>query len=997
MNQAAHSTRRTRLGDTSPRTLRTRTHPPVCEPLEQRVVLSTVVWDGGAGSTDWNTPANWDGDVLPTFTDDVQIPAIGNDAVTLSDDAEAGTLTSDLQLVIQGGFTLQIGTSAEMHANLSIVGGTLRGGTLDFTGTAQISFTDNPGTLADVEVLDEIDPGWGRVRLEGDTRFPTLRMTVHNAQVLLAPGYTLRDHIVIEGEGSRQMWLAEGGSGEATIAPGASITLAPGSTSGLRIDQSNNASLLNQGLMAIEGTGTLDIGPLAGCTNEGTLRVTDGTLELRNINGFSSPGSFEIHGGTLQLASQLTTEGLGLERWTRSGGTVHLTSEIDNHDRTLTLNAQTGSWQMRGGSVFGGTLAFQDGARLDYTGYGGRLRDVEVQSDIVLDALNDQVTLLGTTRFGTLSLLGGNAMVHIGIGYVLYDHIVADGAEAGTRKVELGGAATFAPGSSVTLAPGCAGDLEITRDQTATLLNEGVISAGSATGELRITANIAALTNTGTIQVTAGSLRIYPLEWENQGQVLVTDADVFLGRVMTNTGQITLDNCQTELAVTTTTAGLGLPSWTRIGGTFTFSGSIDNTGDTLTLNAATGTWLLAEGDFTGGTITFADGAAFEYTADGVWFTGVQLLGEILLDGPGDWAFVYQDTRFEVARLRADAVSLRLGPSYTLHDAVIAEGAAPGTRQVWVAYAGSGDVVFGPDASVTLAEGCAGGLEVRRSRTSTLVNQGLISARAAGQTLSMTGAFPFTNAGTIEVRGSAMNLAPDQLMNVADGMLTGGTWIIDSGILSTIGGDINVSDADVHLIGTGQWPQFATIAANLGTLRLTGGVELVTQGSFSNQGMLVLDPGGMLGVVGDFSQAQTGSLVVRANGPSAGVGYGKVGATGSAALAGSLTLEYTDGFVPTEGTFFDFLTSATARTGEFDDVVLPTAPVGDKSELLYTEQGVRLLSTDLADLDLNGVTNTQDFIFFLNLWASNDPDGDVDGNGIIDTRDFIFFLNLWADG
>ena len=53
---------------------------PLCEGLEQRVMLSTVVWDGGAGSMDWNTPANWDGDVLPTIADDVEIPPLGGDA-----------------------------------------------------------------------------------------------------------------------------------------------------------------------------------------------------------------------------------------------------------------------------------------------------------------------------------------------------------------------------------------------------------------------------------------------------------------------------------------------------------------------------------------------------------------------------------------------------------------------------------------------------------------------------------------------------------------------------------------------------------------------------------------------------------------------------------------------------------------------------------------------------------------------------------------------------
>ncbi|MCB0644943.1 MAG: hypothetical protein KDC44_25025, partial [Phaeodactylibacter sp.] len=43
---------------------------------------ATVTWDGDAGDGLWNTAANWDGDILPTATDDVVID--NGDAVTLS-------------------------------------------------------------------------------------------------------------------------------------------------------------------------------------------------------------------------------------------------------------------------------------------------------------------------------------------------------------------------------------------------------------------------------------------------------------------------------------------------------------------------------------------------------------------------------------------------------------------------------------------------------------------------------------------------------------------------------------------------------------------------------------------------------------------------------------------------------------------------------------------------------------------------------------------------
>src|SRR5687767_1358930 len=43
------------------------------ESLEDRRVLATVTWDGGAGTFAWGDVLNWDGDTLPGVADDVVI------------------------------------------------------------------------------------------------------------------------------------------------------------------------------------------------------------------------------------------------------------------------------------------------------------------------------------------------------------------------------------------------------------------------------------------------------------------------------------------------------------------------------------------------------------------------------------------------------------------------------------------------------------------------------------------------------------------------------------------------------------------------------------------------------------------------------------------------------------------------------------------------------------------------------------------------------------
>ncbi len=51
----------------------------------------------------------------------------------------------------------------------------------------------------------------------------------------------------------------------------------------------------------------------------------------------------------------------------------------------------------------------------------------------------------------------------------------------------------------------------------------------------------------------------------------------------------------------------------------------------------------------------------------------------------------------------------------------------------------------------------------------------------------------------------------------------------------------------------------------------------------------------------------------------------------------------------------------------------------------------------ADLNGDGIVDTQDFVAFLGAWSSGDPLADWDENGIIDTRDFIAYLGDWAAG
>ena len=76
---------------------------PELERLEDRLAPATITWDGGPSgtSTNWNTAANWVGDVLPGPSDDAVIGAAFS-GITISTSANVAvkSVTSDAALVI---------------------------------------------------------------------------------------------------------------------------------------------------------------------------------------------------------------------------------------------------------------------------------------------------------------------------------------------------------------------------------------------------------------------------------------------------------------------------------------------------------------------------------------------------------------------------------------------------------------------------------------------------------------------------------------------------------------------------------------------------------------------------------------------------------------------------------------------------------------------------------------------------------------------------------
>ena len=111
-------------------------------------------------------------------------------------------------------------------------------------------------------------------------------------------------------------------------------------------------------------------------TNDGAVRTNGGMV---SFGGSDNGGTIAIGvSGTLDLGGTFSTLGLGLGTVQNTGGTVQLTGTLNNTGATLALTAATGSWDLWGGTIQGGTITGTGGSALVLTAAGGTLSGVTI-------------------------------------------------------------------------------------------------------------------------------------------------------------------------------------------------------------------------------------------------------------------------------------------------------------------------------------------------------------------------------------------------------------------------------------------------------------------------------------------------------------------------------------------------------------------------------------------------------------------------------------------
>ena len=199
-----------------------------------------------------------------------------------------------------------------------------------------------------------------------------------------------------------------------------------------------------------------------------------------------------------------------------------------------------------------------------------------------------------------------------------------------------------------------------------------------------------------------------------------------------------------------------------------------------------------------------------------------------------------------------------------------------------------------------------------------------------------------NQGMVNVRNGRLILSTGFLDQVDGTALRGGSWNI------FLAGNLVMPGAALDTIGAGasvvRWTTFSKFEAiegltrNQGSLEFIGGQTFTYDGDFVNEGTITLRRATKLHVTGDYTQTASGELNIHiANGFQ--LGSGRLVVEGVATLDGTASFTLFNGFTPSAGQKFLFVTANSGVSGEFSSLVLPG--IGLTKSLLYGPGTVRL--------------------------------------------------------
>jgi hypothetical protein len=252
----------------------------------------------------------------------------------------------------------------------------------------------------------------------------------------------------------------------------------------------------------------------------------------------------------------------------------------------------------------------------------------------------------------------------------------------------------------------------------------------------------------------------------------------------------------------------------------------------------------------------------------------------------------------------------------------------------------------------------GNIATGAGATPLFVNAGSFQKTGATAPLGTTSIdFEFINTGTVEVQTNTLRYGINQQ---------------NSGLTLLDGGDLAAAAQSIQLLG--------------GSLVGTGLVTMAnTQKLINNATVSPGLPLGELDIAGNYQQMASGVLGIELAGYSAGTNFDLVtvtagGAGGVATLDGTLSVTLTNGFSPTNGATFTFLT-AVSRAGAFTTFNYPSNDIGMQLNLDATSASVKV--TNLKPLVVNPIADPASITYgvVFNFQFPSDTFADPDNDSL----------------
>ena len=314
----------------------------------------------------------------------------------------------------------------------------------------------------------------------------------------------------------------------------------------------NPTNFTNQGSLEVENGETLYVNGAWTNAPDSTITATGSTLVLGDSQGdaWSNAGTIAATNSTVNLDGTFTVPGLG--SFTPSETTVNLTGTVNNTGTTLALSAATGSWNLEGGAINGGTVTEADGAELMFTNSG---------------------TLNGVAFDNNLDLATNSVAVAIDGGLTLDDANVYLGNTAGSTygQLDFYGTQTLGGTGTVVFGPNGSNGIDGSNFSSGTLtIGSGITVDGTSGSIAAGYYNTEAVINQGTIAAdgsgggAAGTITINPTTFTDQGSLEVEN-----GETLYVSGSVSIDRYESLLVSPTSTL--------EIGGNLV--GSVQNAGD----------------------------------------------------------------------------------------------------------------------------------------------------------------------------------------------------------------------------------------------------------------------------------------------------------------------------------------------------------------------------------------------------------------------------------